>query len=107
MMKTCYLIAIIAALSVPAAAFAADDGEALFNKAKCTTCHKPDSKAVGPNMKDLSAKYAGNNDAQAALEKKVRTGGSGVWGAIKMPPTPAAISDGDIHTIVAWMLSHK
>ena len=106
-MKTCYLIAIIAALSVPAAAFAADDGEALFNKAKCTTCHKPDSKAVGPNLKELSAKYAGNKDAQATLEKKVRSGGSGAWGAVKMPPTPAAISDEEIRTIVAWMLSHK
>jgi cytochrome c len=106
-MKTRYLIILFASMLVPLNALAADNAEALFAKGKCSMCHKPDSKAVGPNLKDISAKYAGNRDAQATLEKKVRTGGSGVWGAIKMPPTPAAIGDDEIHTIVTWMLSHK
>lgn len=106
-MKTRYLIILCATLLVSVNAWSAETVEALFAKGKCSMCHKPDSKAVGPNLKELSAKYAGNKDAQAALEKKVRTGGSGVWGAVKMPPTPAAISDDEIHTIVTWMLSHK
>lgn len=106
-MNTRYLVALLAALSASAPVFAADDGEALFNKDKCSMCHKPDSKAVGPSLKELSAKYAGNKDAQAALEKKVRSGGSGVWGKVNMPPTPASVSDADIHAIVGWMLSHK
>jgi cytochrome c len=106
-MKTRYLIAMIAALFVSATAFAADDGEALFTKNKCSSCHKPDSKAVGPSLKDIAAKYAGNKEAQATLEKKVRTGGGGVWGSMPMPKTPAAASDADISTMVAWVLSHK
>ena len=106
-MKTRYLIALIAALSVPSVTFAADDGEALFTKNKCSTCHKPDAKGIGPSLKAIGAKYTGNTDAQALLEKKVRTGGSGAWGAMRMPPTPAAASDGDIKTMVTWVLTHK
>jgi cytochrome c len=106
-MKTRYLIAMIAALSVSASAFAADDGEALFTKNKCSSCHKPDSKSVGPALKDIAAKYAADKEAPAKLEKKVRGGGSGVWGSMPMPRTPASASDADIKTMVAWVLSHK
>lgn len=106
-MKTRYFIAMIAALSVSATALAADDGEALFTKNKCISCHKLDAKAVGPSLKAIAAKYAGNNDAQATLEKKVRAGGAGAWGTIPMPKTPAAASDADIKTMVAWVLSRK
>lgn len=98
----------MAALSVSASAFAAADGEALFNKNKCGTCHKLDTKTVGPTLKALSAKYAADKDAPARLEAKVRAGGAGVWGTIPMPRIPASsASDEEIHTIVTWMLSHK
>jgi cytochrome c len=106
-MKTRYLIAMIAALSVSATAFAADDGEALFTKNKCNSCHKVDSKAVGPALKDIAAKYAADKEAPAKLEKKVRAGGGGVWGSMPMPKTPSSASDADIKTMVAWVLSHK
>ena len=105
-MKTRYLIALAAALSVSATAFA-DDGEALFSKNKCSACHKLEDKKVGPTLKDIAAKYADNADAQATLEKKVRAGGVGVWGTMPMPRTPDKVSDEEIKTMVAWMLSHK
>lgn len=106
-MKTRYLIAMLAALSVSATAFAAADGEALFNKNKCSTCHKLDTKTVGPTLKAISAKYAEDKDAPARLEKKVRAGGGGVWGSVPMPRTPSSVSDEEIKATVAWMLSHK
>jgi cytochrome c len=106
-MKIRYLIAAIASLSVSATAFAAGEGEALFNKNKCSTCHKLDKKTVGPSLKDLSAKYAGDKEAQARLEKKVRAGGGGVWGSVPMPRTPSSVNDEEIKTTVEWMLSHK
>lgn len=107
-MKTRYLVAMIAALSVSAAAIAAGDGEALFNGKKCNSCHKPDTKAVGPTLKAISAKYAEDKDAQAKLEAKVRAGGAGVWGNIPMPRIPATtVSDEEVKAIVAWMLTHK
>jgi cytochrome c len=107
-MKTRYLIAMMAALSVSATAFAAADGEALFNKNKCGTCHKLENKTVGPTLKAISAKYAGDKDAPARLEAKVRAGGAGVWGSVPMPRIPAStVSDEEVKVIVAWMLSHK
>lgn len=107
-MKTRYLVAVIAALLVSATAFAAGDGEALFNKNKCNTCHKLDKKAVGPALKDISAKYAQDKDAPARLEAKVRAGGAGVWGSVPMPRIPASTaSDEEVKVMVAWMLSHK
>ena len=105
-MKVRYLIAMTAALAVTSVAFAADDGEALLNKSKCASCHKLDAKTVGPSIKAIAAKYAGNKDAQATLEKKVRAGGVGNWGTMPMPRTPAAVTDDEIKTIVSWMLAH-
>lgn len=106
-MKSHYFIALIAALSVSATAIAADDAEALFTKSKCSSCHKADGKAIGPSLKDIAAKYAADKEAPAKLEKKVRAGGVGAWGTMPMPKTPAAVSDADIKTMVAWVLSHK
>lgn len=106
-MKVCYLIALTAALSVSATAFAADDGEAIFKKSNCTTCHSVDKKLVGPAYKDVAAKYRGDAEAQATLEKKVRSGGSGNWGKMPMPPAPKSVSDADIKAIVQWVLSLK
>jgi cytochrome c len=106
-MKTRYLVAMIAAMSVSATAFAAADGEALFNKNRCSSCHKLDTKTVGPTLKAISAKYAEDKDVPARLEKKVRAGGGGVWGSIPMPRTPSSVSDEEIKTIVEWILSHK
>ena len=105
-MKVHYLIA-MTALSFSAAAFAADDGETLFKKHGCSTCHSVDKKLVGPAYKEVAAKYRGNADAQAMLEKKVRSGGSGNWGKMPMPPASKSVSDDNIKAIVQWVLSIK
>ena len=106
-MKVRYLVALVVALSVSSVAFASGDGEALFKKNKCNSCHKLDANTVGPALKAIAAKYADDNGAQAALEKKVRAGGSGVWGKMPMPRTPAAVSDEEIKNMVEWMLAQK
>lgn len=106
-MKVRYLIVMTAALSVSTAAFAADNGEALFKKNNCGMCHTVASKAVGPALSDITAKYKGDKGAQATLEAKVRSGGKGSFGAMPMPPTASTVSDGDIKTMVAWILSRK
>ncbi|OGS93624.1 MAG: cytochrome C [Gallionellales bacterium GWA2_59_43] len=106
-MKTRYLIAAAAALSLSATAFAADNGEAVFKKSSCVSCHQLDKKSVGPSLKDVSAKYAGDKGAQAKLETKVRSGGSGSFGTMPMPATPKTVADADIKTMVAWILSQK
>jgi cytochrome c len=84
--------------------FAAADGLSVARANACMGCHAVDRKLVGPSFLQIAARYKGDAGAQAKLEKKVRDGGSGVWGAIPMPSHPA-MSAGDIHTVVGWVLA--
>lgn len=104
-MKTCYFVAI--SLFVSTAAFASEDGEALFKQSNCGACHEIGKKAVGPSLKDIAAKYATDKEAQTKLEKKVRKGGAGSFGSMPMPTTPKSVSDETIKTVVSWILSQK
>ncbi|OGS95805.1 MAG: cytochrome C [Gallionellales bacterium RIFCSPLOWO2_02_FULL_57_47] len=106
-MKTRYFVTLTAALTFSTAAFAADGGEAAFKASNCHACHATDRKSVGPALKDIARKYAVDKDAQAKLEKKVRSGGSGAFGTMPMPATPKTVSDGDITAMVTWVLSLK
>ena len=76
----------------------------IAKKYACTACHAADNKLVGPSYKDIAAKYNGDASASAKLAAKIRTGGSGVWGAIPMP-AHAAISDENLQALVQWSLS--
>jgi len=87
---------------------AAEDGakaQQLAAKYNCQACHAVDKKVVGPGYKEIAKKYAGDNSAPAKLAQKVKSGGSGVWGSIPMPPNN--VPDADIKTIVTWVLSLK
>ena len=64
--------------------------EAMMKKDGCAACHSVDKKIVGPAYVDVAAKYKGDKNAQAMLAKKVKDGGSGVWGQIPMPPNAAS-----------------
>src|SRR3990167_6250760 len=98
-MKIRYL-ALTAALSVSATAFAAGDGEALFKQNNCGACHAAACKSLGPALADIAAKYEGDKGAQARLEAKTRSGGAGSFGAMPMPATARSVSDGDIKAMV-------
>lgn len=106
-MKFFYLIWIAISLSFSASALGADDGAALFKQHSCTVCHSISKEVVGPSLNEVAAKYRGDPGAQAMLEKKIRHGGSGVWGSMPMPPTAKSVSDADVNTIVKWVLSLK
>ena len=84
----------------------AQANEALAKKSGCMNCHAIDKKMVGPGFKDVAAKYKSDKGAEAALSEKVKKGSSGVWGMIPMPAN-AAVSDGDIKTLVKWVLTTK
>lgn len=58
---------------------------------------------MGPSYKDIAAKYKGQADAVDKLAKKVKAGGSGVWGPVPMPAN-AAISEADAKTVTKWIL---
>ncbi len=82
----------------------AADAAELLQKFGCTACHAVDNKLVGPAFREVADKYRGDSGATAHLTKKIRDGGSGVWGAIPMPPQPGP-SDLELATIVDWVLT--
>jgi cytochrome c len=86
-----------------ASVFAAGEKD-LATKSGCLACHAVDKKLVGPAYQDVAKKYAGDKTAEAKLTEKVKKGGSGVWGAVPMPPN-SAVSDKDIKTLVKWVLA--
>ena len=76
-------LTLAAAALVAAPAYAALDNaqaEAMMKKDGCAACHAVDKKIVGPAYVDVAAKYKGDKNAQATLEKKVKDGGVGIWG---------------------------
>ena len=88
----------------PLMARAADaEGAALATKYNCSACHTANAKLVGPAYHDVAKKYAGDASAPAKLAAKIKTGGSGVWGAIPMPPNN--VPDADLKKLVEWVLS--
>ena len=74
---------------------------ALAQKHSCTACHGTDTRIVGPAFKEIAAKYAARNDAEAYLATQIRSGGQGVWGAIPMPPQ--SLPDADLKAVAAWL----
>jgi cytochrome c len=85
------------------AAVDAAKAKQLAQKYNCLACHAEDKKLVGPAYKEVAKKYKGDAGAEAKLEGKVKAGGSGVWGAIPMPPNN--VPDADIKVLVEWILS--
>ena len=77
----------------------------LLTKYNCQACHTVDKKLVGPSYKEVAAKYASDTAASAKLEQKIKSGGTGVWGAVPMPPNN--VPDADLKTLVAWILAQK
>lgn len=75
---------------------------ALLDQNACSACHGVDSKLVGPSFRDISTKYVSRDDALGYLVRKIRAGGSGVWGAVSMPPQP--IAESDAREIARWIV---
>jgi cytochrome c len=96
----------VAAPAPGASAAAGDPIANLLNANACTACHQINQRAVGPSFKEIAAKYAGDSAAAAALAKKIRAGGSGVWGVAPMPPNPG-VSDADLQQLTRWILGQR
>lgn len=96
-----------AVAAAPAAAAAGGEeaaggsqGEALFSAKTCVACHSVDNKVVGPAMKEVAAKYAGDADHIIA---SIKNGSQGNWGPIPMPPN--AVNDEEAAALAEWILS--
>jgi cytochrome c len=103
-MKFRQLLILSAAMLLAGNALADD---ALLRKSGCFACHTVEKKLVGPALKDIAAKYAGQPGIVDKLAKKVRAGGSGNWGTVAMAPAPATVSDADLKAAIAYVLTLK
>jgi len=99
-------LAIFLAAAAVSASLPVYASEELAKKHACFACHSVDKKLVGPSYKDVAAKYRGDGGAEAKLVDKVKKGSQGTWGQVPMPPN-AAVPDGDVRTLVKWILSQK
>jgi cytochrome c len=105
LIRNCLLaLGLIALFPAAHAQVNADAAKALAEKNLCLSCHKVDEKLVGPAFRDVAKKYQGVAGTEAKLIAKVKQGGNGVWGTVPMPPA-TNVPDGDLKTIVAWILS--
>lgn len=78
----------------------------LIMKKNCMACHQVDKRKYGPNFKEVAAKYADRKGAVELLAKKIRKGGTGVWGQDVMPPQPQ-VSAKEARDIATFVLSLK
>lgn len=93
------VIGVLASAAGPARA----DYELVVKK-NCLACHQVDKRKYGPNFKEIAAKYANQKNAADVLAKKIRRGGTGVWGADVMPAQPQ-VSAKEALAIAAYVLS--
>lgn len=78
--------------------------KALASKSACLACHAADKKLVGPAYKDVAAKHKGQADAEAKVAARIKSGGSGTYGAVPMPPQPN-LKDDELKLLAAWVLA--
>lgn len=78
----------------------------LVVKKNCLACHQVDKRKYGPNFKEIAAKYADQKNGAEVLAKKIRRGGTGVWGLDVMPPQPQ-VSATEARAIANYVLSVK
>lgn len=100
-----YVLA-IGIFSLSLSAYAAVDevkAKEIAGKSACMNCHGLNNKIVGPGFNEIAQKYKGDKKALGFLVKKVRSGGSGVWGSIPMPPNN--LTEADAKRVVEWILS--
>ncbi|MCW3161619.1 c-type cytochrome [Chryseobacterium oryctis] len=94
--------AAIAANATPASA--EEEGLKLIEGTDCLSCHKTDSKLVGPSYQDVANKYTEADIDH--LAQKIIDGGKGVWGDIPMTPH-AGMSKENAQKMVKYILSLK
>jgi cytochrome c len=93
-----------AAQPSPATAASPDAGKGLIERGTCLSCHQLTRTSVGPSYSAVARRYRGDSTAARRLIRKIRVGGSGVWGQAMMPPHPQ-LTEAQASAMVAYILS--
>lgn len=102
-MKIATLLGASLALLISTSALANAD---LAKSKNCMSCHQVEAKVLGPALKEIAKKYAGDKTAEAKLVTKVLKGGTGTWGTASMPAN-TQVSEPEAKILVKWILSLK
>lgn len=81
-------------------------GLSLIANSDCLTCHKVDSKLIGPSYKEIANKYDSTEANIKLLAGKIVKGGSGVWGDVAMTPHEG-MSNEDAEVMVKYIFLLK
>jgi cytochrome c len=81
-------------------------GRYWMEKSDCLTCHEFDKKTVGPSFREIAQKYPNEKTAVQYLTRKVKAGGSGVWGTSAMNAHPS-LAEKEIKVMLDYILSLK
>ena len=81
-------------------------GVEIVAKSDCATCHHINDKLIGPAWAVVADKYAGQDTAVAYLAKKIKEGGSGVWGDVPMASHPLFTQE-EAETVAKYVLLLK
>jgi S-disulfanyl-L-cysteine oxidoreductase SoxD len=85
------------------AALKSTDVMPTLNKYACSACHGIDNKLVGPSFKEIASKQGARTDVVAYLTGKIKTGSSGVYGSIPMPPQ--SLGEAELASVVKWIVA--
>ncbi|WP_066132379.1 c-type cytochrome [Bordetella ansorpii] len=96
--------AVLILLAAGAAGAQQVDGQKLAASRACMACHQVDSKRVGPPLRSVAERYAGQSEAAEYLANKIRGGGRGAWGVVPMP-AQNHVSEQDAKQLAEWVLS--
>ncbi len=105
-MKFKHVVLAASAVLVASGASAMDAAaaKALASKSACLACHAADKKLVGPAYKEVAAKHQGQGDAVAKVSARIKSGGSGLYGPVPMPPQPN-LKDDELKLLAQWVLA--
>ena len=79
-------------------------GLAVMRRTTCFACHSATEKSAGPPYTEVARRYAADSAARPVLAAKILSGGTGVWGALPMPPHPQHTA-AEAAQMVDWILS--
>ncbi|WP_321166264.1 c-type cytochrome [Hydrogenophaga sp. Root209] len=104
MSNSLFAVALLALTSSTAFAQNAAAAKALASKSACLACHAVDKKLVGPAYQDVAAKHKGQSDALEKVAARIKSGGSGLYGPVPMPPQ-AQLKDDELKLLAGWILA--
>lgn len=96
----------LAAVGLLAGVVPAYADQDLVMKKNCMACHQVDKRKYGPSFQQVAAKYADQKNAVDVLARKIRRGGTGVWGQDIMPAQPQ-VSAAEARAMATYVLSVK